>query len=130
MNKHRNPENNSKMWEYVEMSGTLFELLKRPDTYFLRHMEYGNIFNIDPKIYAVYQSEVNRQCYRRPHHEASAATHGISRYGFLVKCLKNFCPHCIDVVGPRKTRGVYLPIEHDCPRTRVYDLQGNLIEVL
>ena len=26
--------------------------------------------------------------------------------------------------------GVYLPIEHECPAVRVYDLHGKLIEVL
>jgi hypothetical protein len=29
----------------------------------------------------------------------------------------------------RETKGVYLPVEHDCPRVRVYDLQGKLLEV-
>lgn len=45
---------------------------------------------------------------------------------------KTFCPHCVDMVisaKVRATRGVYLPVEHACPRVRVYDLMGKLIEV-
>src|ERR1039458_2082087 len=45
----------------------------------------------------------------------------------MPKLLKNHCPSCTDVVGPRVTKGVYLPVEHDCPRTRVYDLHGKLL---
>ena len=29
----------------------------------------------------------------------------------------------------RESKGVYLPVDHDCPRVRVYDLQGKLLEV-
>lgn len=49
---------------------------------------------------------------------------------------KCFCTQCAERVVDKKgnevrvTRGVYLPIEHDCPRVRVYDLQGKLIEVI
>lgn len=48
---------------------------------------------------------------------------------------KTFCTNCVEMVidtGNKKvraTKGVYLPIEHDCARVRVYDLQGVLLEV-
>lgn len=49
---------------------------------------------------------------------------------------KTFCTRCTEVViGQRKpwvvrlTKGVYLPIDHDCNSVRVYDLKGNLLEV-
>ena len=49
--------------------------------------------------------------------------------------LKTFCACCREAVidggkEVRVTKGVYLPVKHDCPRTRVYDLHGHLIEVL
>lgn len=52
----------------------------------------------------------------------------------MPKALKHFCPDCVDTVvskhkSVRVTRGVYLPIEHECNRVRVYDLAGKLLEV-
>lgn len=48
----------------------------------------------------------------------------------------SYCAHCTEVVLSVKrpwvvriTKGVYLPIEHECNSVRVYNLQGNLIEV-
>lgn len=49
--------------------------------------------------------------------------------------LKHFCPTCVDAVvdgntRARVTRGVYLPIEHDCGVVRVYDLAGKLVKTM
>lgn len=48
----------------------------------------------------------------------------------------SYCAQCTEVVLSVKrpwvvriTKGVYLPIEHECNSVRVYNLQGNLIEV-
>lgn len=54
----------------------------------------------------------------------------------MPRVANNFCVYCTEAVvngaknEVRVTRGVYLPIKHDCPRVRVYDLQGKLIEVI
>lgn len=54
----------------------------------------------------------------------------------MPRVANNFCTRCSEAIvdGGKKevrvTRGVYLPIEHDCPKVRVYDLQGKLMEVL
>lgn len=54
----------------------------------------------------------------------------------MPRTMNNFCPKCTDAVVDdgkhevRITRGVYRPINHDCPRVFVHDLQGKLIEVL
>lgn len=46
----------------------------------------------------------------------------------------NFCAVCVQVVidkdkrQVRTTKGVYLPIEHQCNSVRVYDLRGKLLE--
>lgn len=53
----------------------------------------------------------------------------------MPRAFTSFCTSCIEMVidtrqsEVRVTRGVYLPIEHDCARVRVYDLVGKLIEV-
>lgn len=53
----------------------------------------------------------------------------------MPRSLRNFCPMCVDKVidytskPARTTVGVYLPVEHACPRIRLYDLMGKLIEV-
>lgn len=53
----------------------------------------------------------------------------------MPRSLKNYCTCCREAVidGTRKVRvtvGCYLPVDHECPRTRVYDLRGKLLEVL
>lgn len=48
----------------------------------------------------------------------------------MPRTMHHFCPDCIEEVGPRKTKGCYLPVEHECPRTRVYDRNGKLLEVV
>jgi hypothetical protein len=46
-----------------------------------------------------------------------------------------FCAVCVEMVidenehRVRVTKGLYLPIEHQCNSVRVYDLRGNLLEV-
>jgi hypothetical protein len=52
----------------------------------------------------------------------------------MPRFLRNFCPSCREQVTAKEKvittrRGVYLPVEHDCARVRVYDLRGNLLEV-
>lgn len=53
----------------------------------------------------------------------------------MPRAFRNFCSDCIEVVVDktrstvRVTKGMYLPIEHECASVRIYDLQGNLIEV-
>lgn len=53
----------------------------------------------------------------------------------MPRLFRSFCVHCVEMVideaaaQVRATRGVYLPVEHDCARVRVYDLRGNLLEV-
>lgn len=52
----------------------------------------------------------------------------------MPRAYKSFCANCFEVVVNgatelRVTRGVYLPIEHDCNSVRVYDLHGKLLEV-
>jgi hypothetical protein len=60
---------------------------------------------------------------------------GISRNGEIGHVYKNFCTCCAEAVVDgagktvRVTKGVYLPIEHQCNSVRVYDLRGNLLEV-
>jgi len=53
----------------------------------------------------------------------------------MPRSLKTFCPDCVDAVLDiarnkylRTTRGVYLPIDHECNSVRVYDLAGKLRE--
>ncbi len=47
----------------------------------------------------------------------------------------SFCAVCVEMVidkqqhSVRVTKGVYLPIEHQCNSVRVYDLRGTLLEV-
>lgn len=54
----------------------------------------------------------------------------------MPRVANNHCAVCTDAVVDasrnevRVTRGVYLSIEHECPRVRVYDLQGKLLEVI
>jgi hypothetical protein len=50
--------------------------------------------------------------------------------------LTAYCPNCTEIVLSvkkpwviRMTKGVYLPIEHECNSVRVYDLNNNLLEV-
>lgn len=46
-----------------------------------------------------------------------------------------FCTQCVDMVIDAKasivraTKGVYLPVNHDCARVRVFNLMGELLEV-
>lgn len=54
----------------------------------------------------------------------------------MPRAFRAFCVHCVDVVLSNKkpwvirhTKGVYLPIEHECHSVRVYNLQGTLLEV-
>lgn len=54
----------------------------------------------------------------------------------MPRAFRTFCVDCVDVVLSNKkpfvirmTKGVYLPIDHDCNSVRIYDLKGNLIEV-
>ena len=53
----------------------------------------------------------------------------------MPRTFRSFCPNCIEVVvdGSQKkvrvTKGVYLPVDHDCNSVRVYDLKNNLLEV-
>lgn len=54
----------------------------------------------------------------------------------MPRAFRVFCPNCIEVVLSNKkpfvirmTKGVYLPIEHECNSVRVYSLQGTLLEV-
>lgn len=49
--------------------------------------------------------------------------------------LKNYCTCCREAVfdGKREvrvTKGCYLPVDHECPRTRVYGHSGKLLEVV
>jgi len=42
------------------------------------------------------------------------------------RCFTNFCPHCAEMVTDgdsvlRRTKGLYLPVEHECPKVRVYE---------
>lgn len=52
----------------------------------------------------------------------------------MPRALKNYCVNCretvIDSFGDtvRVTKGCYMPVDHGCA-TRVYDLQGKLLEV-
>jgi hypothetical protein len=44
----------------------------------------------------------------------------------MPRCFKNFCPHCAEVVTNsdsvlRETKGLYLPIEHECPKVHVVE---------
>lgn len=66
---------------------------------------------------------------------------GRSRHNFqhthsMPRRSKVFCATCTDAVVDdskkevRVTKGVYLPIEHECSKLRVYDLTGRLLEVL
>lgn len=66
-------------------------------------------------------------------------SNGISRNGGdgeKFNGFKNLCTQCTEVVVDEKTarvvrvtKGVYLPVDHDCKRVRVYNLKGQLIEV-
>jgi hypothetical protein len=53
----------------------------------------------------------------------------------MPRSFNNFCTHCAEMVidksarSVRVTRGVYLPIRHQCNSVRVYDLAGKLLEV-
>jgi hypothetical protein len=52
----------------------------------------------------------------------------------MPRAFNSFCVNCAEmVIGADKvvriTRGVYLPIEHQCNSVRVYDLAGTLLEV-
>ena len=152
MSRNRNVENSSGNWKDIEFSGTNDSVSKRPDTYVMRHQEAGLFVwrwvldkirgvRIEPVLHPllghsrsalrVYRDLVNCVVYRKPHHRVTFQSNGVSRHDDLGRCLKNYCPHCSeDVAGTRVTRGCYLPIEHDCPRVRVYDLRGKLLEVL
>lgn len=53
----------------------------------------------------------------------------------MPRLLKTYCACCREAVidGTREvrvTKGCYLPVDHECPRTRVYDIRGALLEVL
>lgn len=49
----------------------------------------------------------------------------------MPKPLRNYCPHCTEIVANvRVTKGCYLAVDHECPRTRVYDSHGELLEVI
>lgn len=60
---------------------------------------------------------------------------GVSHALPMPRPLSNYCVCCREAVidgtkEVRVTKGCYLPVEHDCPRTRVYDLHGKLLEVI
>lgn len=60
---------------------------------------------------------------------------GVSHSLPMPRPMLNYCTCCKEAVidggkEVRVTKGCYLPIEHECPRTRVYDLRGKLLEVI
>lgn len=59
---------------------------------------------------------------------------GFAHTKSMPRAFNSFCVNCAEmVIGSDKvvriTRGVYLPIEHQCNSVRVYDLAGTLLEV-
>lgn len=142
------------------IGGNTNDILKRRDTHILRHAEVGLfvwkwvcdkictvkiITVIHPVLRAgrdalrVYRSEVNRSVYRKSHYDKPWHNNGASRHrpfadlsnqGVLGRCLKNYCVDCVEQIGREVRKGCYLPVEHECPRTRVYDRNGKLLEVV
>lgn len=89
----------------------------------------SDIINIQP----------HRQSTRKKHsiiddHDWASRQQPFPHTLYMPRAYKNFCTDCEESVvngdkTVRHTRGVYLPIEHQCNRVRVYDLAGKLLEV-